>query len=185
MSTDFVLQPVLTGPRVTVRPVEEGDWDSMFAAASDPEIWMQHPVPTRYQESVFRGYFDDAVSCGSAFSFVDNESGAVIGSSRYHGLDSEKSEVEIGWTFLARAYWGGSYNAEIKKLMVEHALRFVDTVIFWVGETNMRSRRAMEKIGGVLRDGTVTRPEVGDDPYVVYEITRATTERLFELVPED
>ncbi len=144
----------------------------MFAAAADPAIWKQHPVPERYTEKVFRVYFDDAIACGSAFAFVDRQSCQVIGSSRYHGLDPVASEIEIGWTFLARDYWGGSYNAEIKQLMVEHAFRFVDTVVFWVGETNLRSRRAMEKIGGVLREGFHTRDVSGGEPNVIYEIRK-------------
>ncbi|MGB5249420.1 MAG: GNAT family N-acetyltransferase, partial [Gammaproteobacteria bacterium] len=81
-------------------------------------------------------------------------------------------EVEIGWTFLSRDYWGGSYNAEIKQLMLEHAFSFVDTVVFWVGETNFRSRRAVEKIGGVLRDGSHCRIESGDKRSVIYEIRK-------------
>ena len=144
----------------------------MFAAAADPEIWKLHPAPDRYTEEVFRTYFDGAIACGSAFAFVDRESGQIIGSSRYHGLDPVASEIEIGWTFLARDYWGGSYNAEIKQLMLEHAFQYVDTVVFWVGETNLRSRRAVEKIGGVLRDGTCTRDVSGADSNVIYEVRK-------------
>jgi len=146
----------------------------MFAAAADPEIWELHPAPDRYTEAVFRTYFDDAIACGSAFAFVDRDSGDVIGSSRYNGFDPVASEIEIGWTFLARKYWGGTYNAEIKQLMLEHAFRYVDTIVFWVGETNLRSRRAMEKIGGVLRDGIYTRDISGADSNVIYEVRKAS-----------
>ena len=172
MSTtdDIDLQPVLNGARITIRPVTESDRASMFEAASDPKIWELHPAPDRYQEAVFNAYFDGAIESGSAFAFVDNATNKVIGSSRFHGYDAALSEVEIGWTFLSRDYWGGSYNAEIKKLMLDHAFQFVDTVVFWVGETNWRSRRAMEKIGGVLREGTQTRYGAGS--HVVYEIRK-------------
>ena len=172
MKSDFEYQPTLNGARIVIRPVTIADWDSMFAAAADPAIWELHPAPDRYTESVFKEYFDGAIACGSAFAFVDRENGDVIGSSRYHGFDPATSEVEIGWTFLARNYWGGSYNAEIKQLMLEHAFRFVDTVVFWVGDTNMRSRKAMEKIGGGLRDGTHCRDMTGDSSHVVYEIRK-------------
>jgi len=172
METDVDLQPTLIGERVIVRPVAAADWDGMFAAASDPEIWALHPESDRYQEEVFRRYFDGALESGSAFSFVDIDSGEIFGSSRYYGYDELLSEIEIGWTFLSRKYWGGSYNAEIKKLMLEHAFVFVDTVVFWVGEANIRSRRAVEKVGGVLRDGVHYRGAAGDDPHVVYEIRK-------------
>ena len=145
--------------------------DDMFAAASDPLIWEQHPASDRYEAAVFRRYFDDALACGGGLTFVDNDTNRIIGSSRYYGFDEDKSEVEIGWTFLVRDCWGGDYNREIKSLMLDHAFSFVDTVIFWVGESNTRSRRAMEKIGGVLREG-IFRREPGGDASVIYEIKR-------------
>jgi RimJ/RimL family protein N-acetyltransferase len=80
---------------------------------------------------------------------IDNATREVIGSSRFHGYDDAASEVEIGWSFLARRYWGGRYNGEMKRLMLHHAFRFVENVVFLVGEENRRSRRAVEKIGGV------------------------------------
>lgn len=173
MKNAIDLQPTLTGSRIIVRPIRRTDWDAMFKSASNPEIWALHPVGDRYTEPVFREFFDGAVACGSAFSFVDRQSGAVVGSSRYHGHDPKASEIEIGWTFLAREYWGGSFNLEVKQLMLEHAFNFVDTVVFWVGVTNWRSLRAMEKIGGVRRNGLQPRT-LGGEVYdhVVYEIRK-------------
>lgn len=166
------LQPTLVGERVLIRPVTPADWEGMYAVASDPELWALHPATDRYQEPVFREFFDGALATGSAFALTERESGKIIGSSRYFGHDPELDEIEIGWTFLGRDYWGGSYNREIKQLMLAHAFGFVGTVVFWVGVDNHRSRRAMEKIGGVLRDGQKTRAATGDAPHVVYEIRR-------------
>jgi RimJ/RimL family protein N-acetyltransferase len=167
------LQPTLKGPRVTLRPVRPEDWDEMFAAASDPLIWEVHPERHRYEEPVFRLFFDSALETRSALTIVDNDAGKIIGSSRYFGHDPVMSEIEIGWTFLTRPYWGGAWNREIKRLMLDHAFTLVDTVIFWVGEGNLRSRRAMEKIGGVLREGIRIREySWGPCPHVVYEIRR-------------
>jgi RimJ/RimL family protein N-acetyltransferase len=87
---------------------------------------------------------------GGAFVAIDRATGRVVGSSRFHGYDAERAQVEIGWTFLARSHWGGRYNAEMKQLMLAHAFRFVDQVVFLIGPHNHRSRRAIEKIGGVL-----------------------------------
>ena len=173
MSDNVELQPTLSGERVIVRPVAAADWEGMFAAAADAKIWELHPESDRYKEDVFRKYFDAALASGSAFSFVQKDSGEIIGSCRFYGYDPVASEIEIGWTFLSREYWGGSYNAEIKKLLLDHAFTFVDSVVFWVGETNIRSRRAVEKIGGVLRPGVHHREVAGDAPYVVYEISSA------------
>jgi RimJ/RimL family protein N-acetyltransferase len=178
------LQPTLVGPRIMVRPISPTDWDEMFAAAADPEVWALHPVRDRYRAEVFREFFDGAIGSRSGFSFVDRRAGTVIGSSRYYGHDPSAREIEIGWTFLARAYWGGSYNAEVKRLMLEHAFTFVDTVVFWVGETNWRSQRAMEKIGGVRRAGLHPRTLGGTTwMHVVYEILKRDfdPDRLFRL----
>jgi RimJ/RimL family protein N-acetyltransferase len=143
----------------------------MFAAAADPGIWALHPASDRYTEPVFRKFFDGALASGSGFTFIERESGKIIGSSRYHAHNPALSEIEIGWTFLARTYWGGDYNREIKRLMLEHAFKFVDTVLFWVGDTNWRSQAAMEKIGGVRRPGPHSRaPDFA--PHVVFEIRR-------------
>ena len=178
--TLFDLQPTLEGERVIIRPVVDSDRAGMFAAAADPKVWEQHPVQDRYREDMFNRFFDETLACGSALTFVDRATGSIIGSSRYYGLDPARSEIEIGWTFLARDYWGGSYNREIKQLMLDHAFRFVDTVVFWIGEQNMRSRRAMEKIGGVLRDGIFKRELSGDDAYVIYEIAKSAWQRRVE-----
>jgi RimJ/RimL family protein N-acetyltransferase len=166
------LQPTLTGETVLVRPLRTEDWPELLAAASDPLIWEVHPVRDRYKQAVFKEYFDGAIASKSAFAFVERATGAIIGSSRYHEYDPEHSEIEIGWTFLIRAHWGGATNREIKRLMLSHAFSFVDTVLFKVGESNWRSQRAMEKIGGIRRDGLVSRPSAGG-PHVVFEIAKA------------
>lgn len=171
MSATVNLQPTLTGQQVVVRPILPSDFAKLFAVASDPLIWQQHPSSDRYIESVFKDYFDNAIDSRSAFVFIDRASQAIIGSSRYHGHDETKSEIEIGWTFLGRQYWGGTYNREIKKLMVEHAFLFVTTVVFWIGSENLRSRKAVEKIGGVLRDG-IHKRHPDDAEHVIYELRR-------------
>ena len=166
-------QPVLTGPRVEIRPIRADDWEEMFAAAADPLIWAVHPVRDRYKEPYFREFFEGALASCMAFAIIDRSTGKIIGSSRYHGYDTELRELEIGWTFLARSHWGGSYNREVKQLMLDHAFRFVETVIFMVGETNWRSQRAMEKIGGIKRPQLRDRIYHGvSTAHVVYEMAK-------------
>ena len=145
----FDLQPTLEGERLLLRPLRWDDWEALFAVASDPLIWEQHPQPTRYQEPVFRQYFQEGMESGGALVVIDKETERIIGSSRFVGYEEEQSEIEIGFTFLARKYWGGSYNREMKELMLGHAFKFVRHVIFMVGQQNFRSQKAMEKIGGV------------------------------------
>ena len=141
------LQPHLVGERVALRPLAPGDRDALYAVASDPLIWAGHPAHDRWREPVFAKFFADALASGGALLAYDPASGAVLGSSRFDRSRAGPGAIEIGWTFLARERWGGATNAEMKRLMVGHALTGYERVIFFVGEDNLRSRRALEKIG--------------------------------------
>jgi N-acetyltransferase len=152
----FELQPHLKGELLEIRPLVPEDWHDLFGAASDPLIWEQHPERDRYKEEVFRAYFNGALESGGAFLIIDRQTEQVIGSTRFYGYDPEKSEIEIGWTFLTRKHWGGRYNGEMKRLLLNHAFKFVESVVFLVGEDNVRSRRAMEKLGAI-NVGTAAR----------------------------
>ena len=103
----FDLQPHLRSELVELRPLTPNDWDELFAVASDPLIWEQHPECDRYKENVFRVFFKEARDSGGAFAIIDRKTQRIIGSTRFYGFDPKKSEIEIGWTFLARRYWGG------------------------------------------------------------------------------
>ena len=167
-SMPFDLQPVLSGDLIVLRPLHAEDYESLYAIAADPLIWAQHPASNRHESSVFQEFFRDALASGGALIALDRADGRVIGSSRYHGYDAVRSEVEIGWTFLARSHWGGRYNGEMKRLMLKHAFQYVERVIFLVGPHNVRSQRAVERIGAV-RAGT--RLDASGRESVVYEIT--------------
>lgn len=168
-------QPVLEGERLLLRPLRPADWDALFAVASDPLIWEQHPAHDRWQEPVFRAFFDDALANKGALVAIDKADGAVIGSSRFQGLEeADGGSVEIGWTFLARSYWGGGFNREMKRLMLAHALVQVAECRFLVGANNIRSRRALEKIGARLTDRREERIMAGGTiiPHLTYVISR-------------
>lgn len=166
-------QPVLEGDRLLLRPLVPEDWDALFAVASDKRIWEIHPAHDRWQEPVFCVFFHDALANGGAMAVIDKASGQIIGSSRWQGYDpADGGSVEIGWTFLARSHWGGSWNREMKRLMLAHAFQFVSRVVFRIGETNWRSRKAMEKIGGRLTDVQEIKHLGGCDVvHVIFEIT--------------
>jgi RimJ/RimL family protein N-acetyltransferase len=166
MTFDF--QPTLKGKLLELRPLRASDFSDLHVVASDPLIWEQHPVKDRCNEDVFKGFFQESLDSGGALIAIDSKDSRAIGSSRFHGYDEQKSEVEIGWTFLARSYWGGVYNREMKELMLRHAFTFVENVVFLVGPQNFRSQRAVKKIGGV-RVGS--RRDGGGRNSFVYRIT--------------
>jgi RimJ/RimL family protein N-acetyltransferase len=156
----FDLQPTLIGDLIALRPLKPEHWDDLFAVASDPLIWKQHPASDRYKEPVFKAFFREAQECGGAFVVLDKKTQQIIGSTRFYGHNLEKSEIEIGWTFLARRYWGGRHNGDMKRLLLSHAFQFVDTVAFYVGQNNIRSQKAMERIGGI-KEGMVEKTYQG------------------------
>ena len=167
----FDLQPVLKGRLLELRPLRAEDFHELYAVAADPLIWEQHPAKDRYQEEVFKVFFREALESGGTLIAMDAKDGRVIGWSRFHGYNGEQSEIEIGWTFLARSYWGGVYNSEMKQLMLRHAFRFVSKVVFLIDPQNVRSQRAMEKIGGV-RAGS--RLDGSGRNSLVYQITASS-----------
>jgi N-acetyltransferase len=168
----FNFQPLLVGTRLSLRPMVAEDHDLLFAVASDPLIWALHPDPSRAEISGFDRFFAESLASGGALVATDNTSGNVIGASRYYDFDVAASEVAIGYTFLARSHWGGVFNAEMKRLMIEHACRQVAVIWFHVATTNLRSRRAMEKIGAhMAHEGE--RPVNGQMlPFLFYRIDR-------------
>ena len=168
MSLD--LQPVLKGELLELRPLRAGDYDDLYAVASDPLIWEQHPVKSRSEPKGFRVFFEEALASGGALIAIDARTQRVIGSSRFHAYDAQRDEVEIGWTFLARSHWGGRYNGEMKRLMLRHAFGSVSRVIFVIGRQNLRSQRAVENIGAVLAG---PRSDAGGES-CVYQITAST-----------
>lgn len=171
MSLD--LQPTLQGPRLLLRPLRAEDREALYAVAGDPLLWAQHPASDRHLRPVFERYFDDGLASGGALVAVEHASQRAIGSSRYSFEFALPAEVEIGWTFLSRDHWGGTVNREMKRLMLRHAFTGVATAMFRVGERNMRSRRAMEKIGARLTDRTQSAIVGGREVvHVVYTIDR-------------
>ncbi len=170
----FDLQPVLKGELVELKPLRAADYHNLYAVAADPLIWEQHPANDRYTEEVFKAFFRVALESHSALIAIDSSDSQVIGSSRFHGYDKERSEIEIGWTFLARSHWGGIYNWEIKQLMLRHAFKYVDSVVFRVGQENLRSQRATEKVGGIC---VGERLDDGGQISLVYQITASSFAR--------
>jgi RimJ/RimL family protein N-acetyltransferase len=177
--TSFNLQPLLENDLLILRPLLEDDFDDLYRIASDPLIWEQHPSKDRYQQGVFSIFFKDAMLSGGAFVVINKETRQIIGSTRFHLIKEAPNAVEIGWTFLARQFWGGRWNRSMKSLLIHYAFDFVDNVLFYIGKDNFRSQRAVEKIGGeqiTSIEGQML--EVRQDASVMYNISKKKWEPL-------
>lgn len=148
----FSLQPLLENALIKLKPLTENDFEPLFAVAADPLIWEQHPNKNRYQREVFENFFKGALESGGAFLIIDKSNNQIIGSTRFYDHDEVKNQVAIGYTFFARSYWGGKYNPSVKKLMMDYAFQFVNNVHFHIGALNIRSQKAIERLGAVKID---------------------------------
>ncbi len=170
---NFEMQPILANQLIRLRPLVPEDFEALFSVASDPLIWEQHPSADRWQRPVFEKFFEEAIRSGGAFAVIDEQSGRMIGSTRFQPVPESKNAIEIGWTFLARDYWGGRYNRAMKSLMLDHAYRFVENALFYIGGTNWRSQRAVQKLGARLiteLDGVSLNPR--DTHACIFRLSR-------------
>lgn len=146
------LQPKLEGQLVRLIPLQSHDFEDLFLIASDPLIWEQHPENTRYQRDVFNRYFDSGIESQGAFIVRDSQSDELLGCTRFYNYDVSRKVISIGYTFLKRSCWGKPINREMKKLMIEYAFQLVEKIQFDIGENNLRSRKAVEKIGATFSE---------------------------------
>jgi RimJ/RimL family protein N-acetyltransferase len=145
----FNLQPTLENELVILRPLNEQDFESLYQVAKDPVIWEQHPNSDRFKRNVYSAFFKDSIVSKGALIVIDKTSNEVIGSTRFKRIKGAEDAVEIGWSFLSRKYWGGVYNKSVKKLLIDYAFESLEDVIFYIGKDNIRSQKAVEKIGGI------------------------------------
>lgn len=148
----FNAQPYLSNNLVIASPLQRDDFEALYAVASDPEIWKQHPNPDRWRKDVFLRFFEGAMQSKGALLIRDQQSNEVIGSSRFYEPDDDPNDIAIGYTFFKRSHWGGVYNPALKKLMITHALETFNRVLFHIGAENIRSQKAIERLGAVKID---------------------------------
>ncbi len=175
----FDLQPHLENELVKLVPLKEEDFEKLYHAASDPLIWEQHPDKYRYRRDTFEKYFDGALQSGGAFLVIKKNSDEVIGSSRYYDFNPDKKSIAIGYTFLAKKYWGTNYNRAMKILMLDHAFKYVETIIFHIGNKNLRSQKAIEKLGAKkVEEIEIQSPNESENLKFLYEIDKLNWSKI-------
>lgn len=170
---NFELQPTLENELIKIQPLQHSDFETLYNIASDPLIWEQHPNKDRYKREVFETFFKGAMESKGAFLVFDNKTKELIGSSRFYEFDTDNKSIAIGYTFLAKDHWGTTYNQALKLLMIEHAFNFVDRIIFHIGANNIRSQKAIEKLG-VKKVEEILMSYYGEEPKLnfIYQINK-------------
>ena len=170
---NFSIQPILENDYVKLIPLQENDFEQLFSVASDPLVWEQHPNKDRYKRDVFERFFEGALESGGAFKIIEKNTGEIAGSTRFYNYNTADNSIFIGYTFYARKFWGSKMNPQVKKLMLDYIFQFVDKVNFHVGKDNLRSQKAMEKLGAKKVDEvTVAYYGEPDRLNVVFEILK-------------
>jgi RimJ/RimL family protein N-acetyltransferase len=170
-NSEFNLQPALLEDEITkLVPLQESDFDALYKVASDPLIWEQHPMKDRYKIEVFRSFFDAAINSKSAFLILDKKTNEIVGNTRYYDYNPERSSIAIGFTFIARKFWGGLYNKSNKKLLIDYAFQHVNSVLFHIGADNIRSQKAVAKLGGLKVAEMNVNSNGVDIPHFEYEL---------------
>jgi RimJ/RimL family protein N-acetyltransferase len=168
MEIDNRFQPTLENDLVLLRPLQQEDFDALYAVAADPLLWEQHPARNRYQLDVFKALFTDAMASKGALVIIDKRTNEVIGSSRIFRWNETDLSVEIGYSFIARRCWGGNYNASVKALMIAHIFTFAEKIYFVVGTENYRSQKAVLKLGAAK----IEMPFASPTPSVAFVLTK-------------
>lgn len=168
----FEIQPTLRNGQVLLTPLRNEDFEDLYAVASDPKIWEQHPNKDRWKREVFEKFFQGAIESKGAFKIIDMQSGETAGCTRFYDYKPETATILIGYTFYATKYWGTGLNPAVKKLMLEYIFPFVDKVHFHIGATNIRSQIAIQRLGAakVGEEDVAYYGETAKLNYV-YEIT--------------
>jgi len=143
------LQPTLEDEIIILRPLNKSDFELLYEIAKDPLIWEQHPCNDRYRKNIYTKFFKDSLKSKGTLIIIDKLDNKIIGSTRFKPVDNVESAIEIGWSFLSRNYWGGKYNKSMKKLMIDYAFKSAEDIVFYIGKDNIRSQKAVEKIGGI------------------------------------
>ncbi|HAP96454.1 GNAT family N-acetyltransferase [Epilithonimonas hominis] len=167
------IQTILENDFVQLIPLEESDFESLYSVASDPEIWEQHPNKDRYKREIFQNFFQGAIESKGAFKIIDKNTGEIAGSTRFYDYNPDDNSIFIGYTFYATKFWGSKLNPQVKKLMLDHIFQFVNKVYFHVGKNNIRSQKAMEKLGAKKIDEVIVAYAYEPERLnVVYEIRK-------------
>jgi N-acetyltransferase len=162
------LASVLEGRAVRLEPLARRHEQSLFEAAQDERIWRWMPYDASASPQTFHAWLEDALAASEsgtegAFATVEAGTGEPVGSTRYLALRPEHRVLEIGWTWLAPAYWQTGANVEAKMLMLEHAFENLGClrVEFKTDSRNERSRAALTALPaqfeGVFRKHMLVR----------------------------
>ena len=171
MSID--IQPVLQNDNIILYPLRNEDFEELYAVASDPKVWEQHPSKDRWQREIFQTFFEGALQSKGAFRIVEKATGKTIGSTRFYDHNPENKSILIGYTFYATKFWGTGVNHAVKAMMLDYIFQFVESVCFHIGAGNLRSQISIGRLGATkIDEQEVSYYGEASKLNFIYEITK-------------
>lgn len=169
MKNTWINHPViLQGTNINLVPLEEKHLEELYTAAADKELWALIPTDCSERDTFYKTY-EFAISertAGNQYPFViiHKETNKIIGSTRLFEIYPADKKLEIGWTWITKDYWGTTINLECKLLLLTYCFETLKTnrVQLKTKDTNFRSRKAIEKIGGIF-EGILRKDKIVSD----------------------
>ena len=162
----------LAGRHVRLEPLARHHAPDLLVAAADEAIWRYLPRPQPRELHDVESMIDEALAEARSgrqvpFAVVALASGRAVGSTRYLDIRRENRGLEIGWTWLAAAVQRTAVNTECKYLLLRHAFETLGAIRVQLRTDlrNLRSQRAIERIGGV-REGVFRQERIMWDGYL-------------------
>ena len=138
---------MLVNANISLKKLTPSDQNTLFQIMSDPKLWENHTKTDQWKPEVQKSWFEKALEVGALGIYFNGE---LIGSTRFY--QQKKDSICIGYTFISRQFWGKGINAPLKKAMINDALKQHPKVYFRVDEYNLRSIKALEKLGAKVED---------------------------------
>jgi RimJ/RimL family protein N-acetyltransferase len=165
------IRPIeLLGQRVKIVPMETKHTEELFAAGGSLDIWTYMPMVVQTFGDMER-LVNDALKereQGTQFPFVifDKDASKLVGSTRFLDISATNRSLEIGWTWLSPSVWRTKVNTECKYLLFKHCFETLGTIRVQLktDSRNLRSQKAIERIGGV-KEGVIRNHRILSDGY--------------------
>jgi RimJ/RimL family protein N-acetyltransferase len=169
MTQQWIHHPIiLTGTTVDLIPLEKEHFEELFTVASDKELWELIPTNCSEKETFYTAYNFALAERdkGNQYPFVilHKATNKLIGSTRFFEIFPNDKKLEVGWTWIAKQFWGTGINLECKFLLLTFCFETLkaNRVQLKTKDTNIRSRKAIEKIGGVF-EGILRKDRIQSD----------------------
>ncbi|MCC9043996.1 GNAT family N-acetyltransferase [Myroides sp. M-43] len=159
---------VLQGTTIDLVPLEEHHLEELYQASGDKELWKQVLSDCSDRDTFFTVYRMalEVRDNGMQYPFViiDKQTKKLIGSTQFFEMHEADKKLEIGWTWITCDYWGSVVNLECKLLLLTYCFEVLKTnrVQLKTKDDNLRSRKAIEKIGGVF-EGILRKDKIQKD----------------------